>query len=203
MFSIFVFQFHIYQNTIFLALLAAKILKGFSEEDEQNSKYFKNHAEFINFKLFDLNSNLDYSNSLSEFESLAQRSFDKYYIDNEEEALKLLLSQINIDKCFLMRNTEHKENYKETKSKNITCLIFAVSHELIKFSNHSAAKKCFNLFWYDKILPMHEQKLNTWPKVTKKNYKLKTYHDHCFFTFDSFRFFYRLCFYYLYQYLHR
>ena len=48
-FSIFQFQIHILQNTIFLALLASKIFKGFLEEDENNSEYFRKHAELINY----------------------------------------------------------------------------------------------------------------------------------------------------------
>jgi hypothetical protein len=47
----------------------------------------------------------------------------------------------------------------------LTCLDFAVSAEIKKFTSHPASQKCFKLFWTGELLPIVEQTFNTWPKV--------------------------------------
>ena len=84
--------------------------------------------------------------------------------------MDLLLAPIILNKCFL---SDEKED--ENTGTNTTCLKFAVSNELIKFLNHPAAKKSFNLFWYDKILQRQKQTLNTWPKVKNKFFNLRIF----------------------------
>ncbi len=47
----------------------------------------------------------------------------------------------------------------------LTCLDFAVSAEIKKFTSHPASQKCFKLFWAGELLPIEKQTFNTWPKV--------------------------------------
>ena len=60
---------------------------------------------------------------------------------------------------------EKKELSKLNLIEKLTCLEFAVSAEMRKFTSHSAAQKCFKLFWAGELLPIEEQTFNTWPKV--------------------------------------
>ena len=85
-------------------------------------------------------------------------NLEKYSNYNEEEAVDLLCMPINLNEKFL--------NNGEYKAKTETsCLKFAISNQLTKFVNNSAAKKCFEYSWYGRILPIQEQIFNTWPKV--------------------------------------
>ena len=56
-------------------------------------------------------------------------------------------------------------NISPPLKEELTCLDFAVSAEIKKFTSHPASQKCFKLFWAGELLPIEEQTFNTWPKV--------------------------------------
>ena len=85
-------------------------------------------------------------------------NLDKYSNYNGEEAVALLCIPINLNETFL-NDGEHIAKAETTYLK------FAISNELTKFVNNSAAKKWFKSKWYYRILLIQKQRLNTWSKV--------------------------------------
>jgi hypothetical protein len=97
------------------------------------------------------------------------------------------VKQIFYAKCFddkemiekiIKYSKEHPDEYNENiklseinlniylpLKEELTCLDFAVSAEIKKFTSHPASQKCFKLFWAGELKPIEEQTFNTWPKV--------------------------------------
>ena len=68
-------------------------------------------------------------------------------------------------------------------NEKLTCLEFAVSAEMKKFTSHAASQKCFKLIWAGELLPIEEQTFNTWPKVL---FYIEIFEIHIYLYFRSF-----------------
>ncbi len=94
--------------------------------------------------------------------------FDEY--SNDEE---IQLSKFNL-------------NIFSPLKEELTCLDFAVSAEIKKFTSHPASQKCFKLFWAGELLPIEKQTFNTWPKVLFYLLSLKNFNASYLFIFQIF-----------------
>ncbi len=74
------------------------------------------------------------------------------YSNKYPDDKKIQLSNLNLNIFFPLKE-------------GLTCLDFAVSSEIKKFTSHAASQKCFKLFWAGELLPIERQTFNTWPKV--------------------------------------
>ena len=95
---------------------------------------------------------------------MAIRNLDRIYALKQEESINLLCKEIDLQKVFISVQKNKEKKFLDF-SKKLTCLGFAISSGLIKFTSHPACQKCFDTFWYDKLLPKQKQMFNTWPKV--------------------------------------
>jgi hypothetical protein len=86
---------------------------------------------------------------------MAVENLKRIYDIDQNKALKVLCKPVTN----LFFSGENRFSQK------LTPLKFNVSAEMKNFTSHPASQKCFKLFWAGELLPIEEQRFNTWPKV--------------------------------------